>query len=110
MLPADENWKDVKSALPGKSLPASQVPKVFVSTMPAEMILLRGEPNYLTVGSTKLLWVSNTDSDVFRLGKTGTVYFLTAGRWFSAPDFTGPWTFATLKLPEEFKKIPLSHD
>jgi hypothetical protein len=110
MLPDDDNWKEVKSALPGKALPASQMPKVFVSTMPAEMILLRGPANYLTVGSTKLLWVSNTDSDVFRLGKTGTVYFLTSGRWFSAPDFTGPWTFATLQLPEDFKKIPLSHE
>jgi hypothetical protein len=110
MLPADDNWKEVRSALPGKSLPPSQLPKVFVSMMPAEMILLRGPATYLTVGSTKLLWVSNTDNDVFRLGKSGPVYFLTSGRWFSAPDFTGPWTFATLTLPEEFKKIPLSHD
>ena len=78
---------------------------------PAEMILLRGAPNYLLVEGTKdLLWVPNTDSDVFRLGKTGPVYYLVAGRWFSAPDFTGPWTFATPKLPDDFKKIPLEHD
>jgi hypothetical protein len=109
-LPADDNWKEVKAAVPGKSLTSSQVPKVFVSTRPAEMILLRGEPNYLTVPNTKLLWVSNTDSDVFRLGKGGPIYFLTSGRWFSAPDFMGPWTFATLTLPEDFKKIPLSHE
>src|SRR5262249_44623278 len=30
-------------------------------------------------------------------------------RWFSAPDFTGPWTFATPSLPPDFKKIPLEH-
>ena len=42
--------------------------------------------------------------------KTGLVYFLVAGRWFSAADFTGPWTFASLALPEDFKKIPLEHD
>ncbi len=109
-LPDDANWKDVKAALPGKSLNSSQVPKVFVSLKPAEMILLRGAPSYITVGNTKLLWVNNTESDVFRLGKGGPVYFLISGRWFSAPDFTGPWTFATLSLPDEFKKIPLSHD
>ena len=57
-----------------------------------------------------LLWVSNTESDVFRLGKTGPVYYLVAGRWFSAPDFTGPWTFATPSLPADFKKIPLEHE
>ena len=38
------------------------------------------------------------------------VYYLVAGRWFSAPDFTGPWTFATPTLPADFKKIPLEHE
>jgi hypothetical protein len=109
-LPADENWKDVKSNLPGQKLSASQAPKVFVSFEPAELILLKGKPSYLTVAGTKLLWVNNTDSDVFRMGQTGPVYFLVAGRWFSAPDFTGPWTFATPKMPAEFKQIPLEHE
>ena len=59
---------------------------------------------------TGLLWVSNTESDVFRLGKTGPVYYIVAGRWFSAPDFGGPWTFATPSLPADFKKIPLEHE
>jgi hypothetical protein len=108
-LPGDQNFKDARAAVPGKS--AKDRPAVFVSFEPAEMILLRGVPNYLLVQGTKdLLWVSNTDSDVFRMGKTGPVYYLVAGRWFSAPDFTGPWTFATPKLPEDFKKIPLEHD
>ena len=108
-LPPDDNWKDVKANLPGK--PAARLPKVFTSFQPGELILLRGEPNYLSVpGTSALLWVSNTDSDLFRMGKTGAVYYLVAGRWFSAPDFTGPWTFATPSLPEEFKKIPLEHD
>jgi hypothetical protein len=109
-LPADENWKDVKAALPGKKLDAKSVPTVFVSMTPAEMLLLRGEPSYLLVSGTKdLLWVQNTDSDLFRMGKTGPVYYLVAGRWFSAPAFTGPWAFATPKLPEDFKRIPLEH-
>ncbi len=107
-LPAEENWKDVKANLPGK--PLKTAPKVFVSMQPGELILLRGEPNYLSVQGTELLWVSNTDSDVFRLGKGGAVYYLVAGRWFSAPDFTGPWTFATPSLPPDFKKIPLEHE
>ncbi|HMF95245.1 MAG TPA: hypothetical protein VKE96_13155 [Vicinamibacterales bacterium] len=108
-LPADDNWKDVKAALPGTKLAAGHVPKVFVSTKPAELILLNGPPSYLLVNGTKLLWVSNTESDLFRLGKTGPVFFLVSGRWFSAPDFTGPWTFATEKLPDDFTKIPVEH-
>ena len=41
-LPADDNWKDVKAALPGKKLSSSAVPKVFVSTKPAELIHAEG--------------------------------------------------------------------
>jgi hypothetical protein len=108
-LPADDNWKDVRAALPGKPLSAAQVPSVYVSQAPAEMILLSGPPSYVTVGSSKLLWVSNTESDVFRMTRTGSVYYLVAGRWFSAPDFKGPWTFATPTLPPEFGQIPLEH-
>ncbi len=44
-LPAEENWKDVKANLPGK--PAKAAPRVFVSSQPAELILLTGEPSYL---------------------------------------------------------------
>ena len=110
-LPAEANWKEVKAAVPGKKLSAAEVPKVFVTTTPGELILLRGEPSYVPVASgSPLQWVNNTEADVFRMSRTGLVYFLVAGRWFSAPDFTGPWTFASEKLPEDFKKIPLEHD
>ena len=109
-LPADENWKDVKAALPGKPLAAAAVPKVFVTEKPGELILLNGAPRYVPVTGTGLQWVANTESDVFRMGTTGAVYYLVTGRWFSAPDFGGPWTFATPNLPADFKKIPLEHE
>jgi hypothetical protein len=109
-LPPDDNWKDVKAAVPGKSVSADKLPQVFVSTAPAEMILITGEPKYEPVaGAGSLLWVSNTESDVFRMGPKGSVYYLVSGRWFSAPDFTGPWTFATPNMPAEFQKISLEH-
>ncbi|HQZ15355.1 MAG TPA: hypothetical protein PLD86_00660 [Vicinamibacteria bacterium] len=108
-LPADANWTEVKAALPGQKLSVEKTPKVFVSTTPAEMILTTGTPVYQPVAGTRLGWVSNTESDVFRLGGNGPVYYLVSGRWFSAPDFKGPWTFATLSLPAEFQKISLEH-
>jgi hypothetical protein len=107
-LPADGNWTDVKAALPGDKLSADKAPKIFVSTTPAEMILTVGTPVYQPVAG-KLSWVSNSESDVFRLGGNGTVYYLVSGRWFSAPDLTGPWTFATPNLPAEFQQISLEH-
>jgi hypothetical protein len=109
-LPADENWKDVKASLPGTKAAANQLPKVFVSQQPAELLLLKGEPSYLAVSGAKaLLWISNTESDAFRTGLKGPIYLLVSGRWFSAPDFAGPWTFATPSLPADFKQIPLEH-
>jgi hypothetical protein len=109
-IPANENFKDVKANVPGVAVAAGQQPKVFVSTTAAELILLKGAAVYVPVAKTKLQWVSNTESDVFRMGTTGTVYYLVAGRWFSAPGFNGPWTFATPTLPPDFKQIPLEHE
>jgi hypothetical protein len=107
-LPQD-NWKEVHESLKGHQ--AGHAPTVFVSIKPAELIALEGEPKYFPVSGTgtKLLWVSNTESDVFRLGETGAVYYLVSGRWFTAPDFTGPWTFATPSLPPDFAMIPPDH-
>jgi hypothetical protein len=109
-LPADDNWKEVRASLPGNTGKTGKPTTVFLSTVPAELILIQGQPNYLLVpGTSDLLWVSNTEGDVFRTGKTGPVYFLVAGRWFSSPGFTGPWTFATPTMPPAFKQIPLEH-
>ncbi len=109
-LPPDENWKDVKAAIPGDKLSDKAVPRVFVSTDPAELIAVQGPPSYLKVeGATTLLWVNNTESDLFRMGQTGDFYFLVAGRWFKSASLDGPWTFATPSLPEDFKRIPVEH-
>src|SRR5215212_3667709 len=107
-LPDDDNWKEVKASLPGKAL--EHVPMVYFSSEPAELILTDGAPKYVPVQGTGLLWVSNTESDLFRLGEAGAFYYLVAGRWFSAPDLGGSkWAFATPGLPEDFKKISLEH-
>ena len=90
----DPDWKEVKANLPGEKLSLEKAPVVFTTVQPADLILLAGEPKYVPVTGTRLQWVSNTESDLFRLGENGPVYCLLAGRWFSAPDFTGPWEFA----------------
>jgi hypothetical protein len=109
-LPADDNFKEVKANVPGRAVSASAMPTVFVSTTEAELLAFEGEPVAVAVAGTGLFWLRNTESDVFRMGKAGPIYYLVAGRWFSAPDLKGPWTFATPTLPEDFKKIPLEHE
>jgi hypothetical protein len=106
-LPADDNWKDVKANLPGK--PLTSVPTVYFSTQPAELVVIQGEPDYVPVPGTGLLWISNTESDLFSMGKDGPLYYLVSGRWFRAPNLNGHWTFATPTLPEDFQRISLEH-
>jgi hypothetical protein len=106
-LPDDDNWKDVRASLPGTGVKI--LPSVYVSTDPSEMLLIEGEPKYVPVPGTQLLWVSNTESDLFRMGKDGPFFYLVTGRWFKAPALSGPWIFATPELPEDFKHISLEH-
>jgi hypothetical protein len=109
-IPAgDPNWDDVRRAVPGKPLPAGAAPRVFVSEIPAEMILLDGEPELEAIPGTKLSWVRNTDSDLFRSATDQRYYYLVSGRWFRADKLEGPWRFATTELPADFAKIPREH-
>ena len=105
-LPADDNWKDVKAAVPGKKLSGKAVPKVFVSMEPAELIVLDGDASYLKVRGRADAAVGATTprADLFRMGLNGDFYFLVAGRWFKAASLDGPWTFATPTLPDDFKQ------
>ena len=108
-LPAQPRWDAVRASVPARRS-AAAAPRVFVSRQPSELIVIEGEASYRRVAGTgSLNWVSNTDADLFRQGSNGTVYYLVGGRWFAAPDFMGPWTFATHTLPADFRKIPLDH-
>jgi hypothetical protein len=103
-LPPNENWNDVKAAIPPTA--AGATPDVFFSSQPAELLLLTGAPIYSRIVGTKLLYVANTDNDIFLDSSDNTFYILLSGRWFKGKDLKGPWTFATDTLPEDFKKIP----
>ena len=106
-LPDDDDWGDVKEHIPGKS--AQEQALVFVATEPSELIETDGEPAFGLVSGTKLMHVTNTDSDLFFDNDDKKFYFLTAGRWFRAENLQGPWDAASADLPEEFLKIPQDH-
>ncbi|WP_178933859.1 hypothetical protein [Oceaniferula marina] len=107
-IPNDENWSDVTSRL-GLLGGAAQAPRVFVSDQPAELIQTQGAPQMSPVSGTRLMYVTNTEDDLFFLPAQKNYYYLTAGRWFAALDLNGPWTAASLNLPEDFQKIPEDH-
>ena len=107
-LPNSGKFATALQAVPPPQVSNPIIPQVFYSTVPAEVILFDGPPAYTNIPGTQLAYANNTDSPVFFYSSTMTYYYLAAGRWFSAPSLTGPWTFATMNLPPDFARIPLS--
>lgn len=107
-LPDDGNWSEVKAKLfilPDAGVP----PKVVVSNRPAEMIVTDGKPRLAPISGTTLMYVLNTESDVFLDAAGKNYYFLTSGRWFASPSLDGPWSAASESLPDDFRRIPSDH-
>jgi len=107
-IPDSGRFAPVKKAVPPPPVANPVIPQVFYSTVPAEVILFEGQPSYTPIPGTDLMYANNTDSPLFLYNPTQTYYYLAAGRWFSATNLAGPWTFATPNLPPDFAKIPLS--
>ncbi len=108
-IPESESFEGVREHVPGRKISKSETPRVFVSYRPAELILLDGEPVEEEVPGTELVWVSNTESDLFRSTASGDYYYLISGRWFRAASLDSPWSPASRELPESFAAIPTDH-
>lgn len=90
--------------------PSGGAPEVIVSTEPAELIQLKGEAQFSPIKDTQLLYVTNTDDDLFMSVPQQHYYVLLSGRWFSAAKLEGPWEFvAGSTLPPDFARIPPGH-
>jgi len=107
-LPNSGKFAQVKKEVPPPEMSNPIIPRVFYSTVPAEVILFDGQPAYSEIPGTQLVYATNTDSPIFVYSPTRTYYYLAAGRWFSATSLAGPWTFASSSLPPDFARIPLS--
>ena len=105
-LPDDGNWTDARAAGRPEPYPGSKPPRVLVSAVPAELILLEGEPALEDVPGTSLQWAANTETDLFFDRDGMHWYVLLSGRWFRATGLEGPWSFATPDLPAGFRAIP----
>jgi hypothetical protein len=112
-------WVSVKGKIPADvaamvpdsvqsgSEPPGGPPAIVVATAPTELIVTDGAAKWAPVTGTDLLYVTNTDRDVFRTIDTPQLYVLLAGRWFRATTDKGPWTFVRPDaLPPAFAKIP----
>jgi hypothetical protein len=93
-----------------ESTKQNAIPEVLVSTEPAELLQTQGEPQVAAIEGTQLVYVTNTENDIFVYAPNQNHYILIAGRWFSSESMNGPWQFvAADQLPADFARIPENH-
>ncbi len=86
------------------------IPGIFVSTKPAELLQSQGEPQVAPIEGTELIYVTNTENDIFVQTSSQDHYILLSGRWFKSQSMLGPWqNVPGDKLPADFTKIPATH-
>ncbi len=100
-------YMDVPGEEPEEEFDPESIPKIIVTTVPAELISAKGDPEFIPIDNTDLLYVSNTDSDVLKSIKDQNYYVLLSGRWYASTNLKGPWKYvAGEDLPEDFANIP----
>jgi hypothetical protein len=102
-----DSTNDSDPGFASDSATTNAIPKVIVSTVPAELIQTNGKPVFTKIDSTNLSYVSNSQNDIF-LSKTDQQYYvLISGRWYKADNLSSKWQYvAATDLPADFAKIP----
>ena len=90
-----------------KAAQVQAIPEIVVRTNPAELIVTEGEPVFAPVEGATLLYVKNTQSDVFMDISGQQYYVLLSGRWYVSKSMKGPWEYIPADaLPQVFATIP----
>ncbi|MCC6412510.1 MAG: hypothetical protein IT270_12675 [Saprospiraceae bacterium] len=99
-----ENEKEIDASAdvkPGKPT------DIIVTTEPAELLSTSGPATYANVEGTNLLFVVNSESQIFKAVESQDNFILLSGRWYKSFGLDGPWTYVSAdKLPADFAKIP----
>jgi hypothetical protein len=86
------------------------LPTIYTSLEPAELLQTEGDPQIAPIEGTQLVYVTNTENDIFVDTATQDHYVLFSGRWFRSKSMKGPWEFvAGNKLPADFARINPLH-
>lgn len=83
------------------------ISNIIVSIEPAELLQSNGEPNFTSIQGTNLLFIKNSNNDIFMDVEGQQYYVLLSGRWYRSSALDGKWQYvASDKLPADFAKIP----
>ncbi len=87
--------------------PPPSPPQIIVRTAPAELVQSSGEPDFAPIQGTQLLYMTNSENNIFMYIDKQMYYILISGRWYTSSAMAGPWAFiAADKLPADFASIP----
>lgn len=93
-----------------KNLAQHNIPEIYVSTEPTEILETVGAPELKSISGTHLLYVTNTEQNIFLDQSDQNYYVLLSGRWYRSKSLEGPWKYeAANRLPKDFSKIPVAH-
>jgi len=100
----------VSSNSTDKTTPAT-APQIIVRTSPAELVQSAGEPDFAPIQGTQLLYMTNSENNIFMFIDKQLYYVLISGRWYTSSAMAGPWVYVSSdKLPADFAKIPEGSD
>ena len=85
-----------------------RIPTVYLSTVPADLLLTQGRPKFAPIAGTNLLYVENSGNDIFLDNSKQLFYVRVSGRWFISKSLqNGPWSYVPPNdLPADFAEIP----
>ncbi len=87
------------------------LPVIYVSLNSAELLQTQCELQRAPVEGTQLVYVTNSENDIFIDTTTQDRYVLISGRWFRGKSMNGPWEYVSgERLPASFTKIPPTHE
>ncbi len=93
-----------------KNLAQHIIPEVYVSTESTEILETVGKPEFKSISGTHLLFVENSENNIFLDQRDQNYYVLLSGRWYRAKSLQGPWRYVpATQLPKDFAKIPENH-
>ncbi|HEY1342318.1 MAG TPA: hypothetical protein VGF59_32645 [Bryobacteraceae bacterium] len=95
-----------KNQVPARETPVLlDPPPILVSTQPAVLVIIDGDPVPFDIDNTELQKIANTNWDLFVDKKSSRYYLRDDKVWLSAKGLTEAW-IPVDKLPNDFKKLP----
>ncbi len=82
---------------------AAEAPEVIVEQGPARLLITDGEPLFVPIRNSGLMFVANTNWTLFQ-DASRLYWLLDAAGWLTAPELEGPWSWAGV-LPDDLHNL-----